>query len=144
MLMTKKEGGDGVAYARKEPYEYEGKQYEADIKHGDEVTIVDEGIIENHPQFGEQFKFVVHTRNGDKRVSFNQSSINVLVDSFGQDSSEWKGKKVTVLTKKTMIAGERRVVAYFVTEGWSLDDFGELIQEGQPEPREISPEDIPF
>lgn len=156
MKMIKKETGDGVAYARKEAYEYEGKQYEADLQNGDTVTILDEGIVETHPTYGDQHKFVVKTRNGDKRASFNQSSINVLVDAFGEDSEQWKGKEVKVLIKKTMIANERRIVAYFVTEGWYIDDFGDLVNDTPPAPRtdaagapdypadEVKPEDIPF
>lgn len=135
MKMTKKEGGDGIGYARKEAYEYEGKQYEADLQNGDVVTILDAGITESHPQYGESVKFVVKTRNGEKRTSFNQSSINVLVDAYGDDSEEWKGKTARVLIKKTMIAGERRVVAYFVTEGWYLDDFGDLVKDVAVSPR---------
>lgn len=150
MKIEKKETGDGVAYARKEAYEYDGKKYDADIKHGDTVEILDAGIVESHPQYGNTHKFLIKTRNGDKRASFNQSSLNLLVDEFGDDSETWKGKKVNVLIKKTMIANERRIVAYFVTNGWSLDDYGDLVKEGAnkadtsfPE-EEINPEDIPF
>ena len=127
MKMTKKEGGDGVAYARKEAYEYEGKQYQADLQHLDRVTILDAGVTEEHPQFGTTHKFMVRTRNGDKRASFNQSSINILVDAYGEDSENWKDRVVTVLIKKTMIAGEKRIVAYFVTDGWVLDEFGDVV-----------------
>jgi hypothetical protein len=50
-----------------------------------------------------------------------------------------------------MIANERRIVAYFVTEGWVLDEYGDLVKEGAvktddtsfPE-EEINPDDIPF
>lgn len=119
-------GGDGVGYARKESYEYEGKIYEADLQDGDKVTIKDAGVVETHPQYGEQSKFIVETRNGDKRTGFNQSTINVLIEAFSKDSEQWKGKEVTVLTRKAMIAGEKRVIAYFVVEGWYLDEYGDL------------------
>ncbi len=146
-MMKKETSGDGVAYARKEAYEYEGKQYDADLQNGDTVTIMDAGIVETHPQYGEQHKFVVKTRNGDKRASFNQSSINVLVDAYGDDSEAWIGKPAKVLIKKTMIANERRIVAYFVTEGWYLDDFGDLVNDTKaaaPASEEVNPDDIPF
>lgn len=152
MKMQKKDVSDGIGYANKEAYEYEGKKFEADIQNGDKVTILNEGEVETHPQYGEQHKFVIKTRNGDKKASFNQSSINILVDEFGDDSEAWKGKEVYVRTKKTMIANERRIVAYFVTEGWSLDDYGDLVKEGalartkgeELPTEELNPEDIPF
>lgn len=123
--MTKTTVSDGTPYARKEAYEYEGTKYEADLQDGDTVTIKDEGRIEDGT-YGEQHKFVVETRNGDKRASFNPSSINILIDELGEDSKNWIGKKVKVLTKKTVIANKKRVVAYFVTDGWYLDDYGDL------------------
>ena len=39
------------------------------------------------------------------------------------------GKEVSILTKKTVIAGKKVVVAYFVVEGWSLDEYGDLVGE---------------
>lgn len=79
-----------------------------------------------------------------------KKSINALIDSFGSDSKEWVGKDVKVLINKTVIGGNKRVVAYFVTPEWSLDDFGDLVKEGEakvdpaPGNAEINPEDIPF
>lgn len=140
MKMQKKEVGDGVAYARKEDYEYEGTQYKADILNGDKVTILDAGVIEEHPTFGEQHKFIISTKNGNKRASFNQSSINILIDAYGDDSLEWINKEATVLTKKTVIANKKVIVAYFVAEGWSLDDYGDLVN-GDESSQELSGED---
>lgn len=125
MEMQKKEN-DGIGYVRKEDYEYEGKRYEADIKNGDKVVIKDEGRIEES-QWGEQHKFLISTRNGDKRASFNQASINILIDAYGKDSRDWVGKEVNVLTRKAVIANNKVIVAYFVTDGWNLDDYGDLM-----------------
>lgn len=133
MKMQKKETqGDGIAYARKESYEYDGKQYEADIQHGDIVEIKDEGIVEEHPQWGESHKFVVDTRNGDKRVTFNQSSINACIEKFGDESSEWKGKKVKIWTRKDVIGGRKVIVAYTLPSGFILDEFGDVVQTDRP------------
>ena len=154
MQMNKKAVGDGVGYARKEAYEYENKQYEADLQNGDTVTIKDEGIIETG-DYGDQHKFIVETRNGDKRASFNQSTINILVEEFGKESKDWVGKKVKVLTKKTVIANKKVIVVYFVTDGWFLDEYGDL-ENGSPKKAQetkgesdypektINPDDIPF
>lgn len=146
MEMTKKETGTGgKPYARKEEYEYEGTTYAADIQAGDTVKILDEGTVETG-DYGEQTVFTIETRNGEKRANFNQKSINALIDSFGSDSKEWVGKDVKVLINKTVIGGKKRVVAYFVTPDWSLDEFGDLVQdEGKAkDTEEINPDDIPF
>lgn len=128
MEMTTKATSDGIGYASKSDYEYEGKNYEADLQNKDKVTILNAGAIEPS-KYGDQHYFKIKTRNGEKKTPFNQSSINVLVPVLGKESESWIGKEVTVLTKKTMIAGEKRVVAYFVTEGWYLDDFGDLVKD---------------
>lgn len=134
--MQKKEGGDGVAYARKEAYEYEGTQYEADIQNGDKVTIKDSGIVESHAKFGDQHKFIISTRNGDKRTNFNQKTINAMVDAFGDESEDWVGKEVTVATEKTIISGERRIVAYFLPTGFILDEWGDIVKDEPDVPRD--------
>lgn len=156
------------AFARKEPYSYEGKDYDADIKNGDVVTIKSSGDVVTG-EFGDQTVFTIVTRNGDKNANFNQSSINVLVDAFGDDSATWVGKQVKVLTKKGMFGGKRAIACYFVTDDYVLDEFGDLVRAdevnqspapistpnrqpaypeytGAPnfEPDTIRPEDIPF
>lgn len=119
---------DGIGYASKTPYEWDGKEYEADIQNGDEVAILDAGAIETG-QFGDQHYFKIKTRNGDKKAPFNQSSINVLVPEFGEESEDWAGKKVKILTKKGVFAGKKGIACYFVTDGWYLDDFGDLVKD---------------
>lgn len=115
------------AYARKEPYEYEGKHYDADIQNNDKVTILDAGT-EVTGQYGEQIVFSIKTRNGEKNYPINQASINVLVDAFGSDTTKWVGKEVKVLTKKGVFAGKKGIASYLVTDEYTLDDFGELVK----------------
>jgi hypothetical protein len=117
MKMTKKTSVLG-AWAKKEPYEYEGHGYDADIKDGDVVEILDDGTV-TQGEYGEQTVFSIKTRNGEKNVALNQRSINVLVDTFGDDSMQWVGKQVRVLLQKAVVAGKKTIIAYFVTDGWS-------------------------
>lgn len=128
MKMFKKVSVDGV-YVKKAPYEWEGKKYEADIKNGDIVKILNAGTVTTG-QFGDQFVFKIETRNGEKNVNFNQSTINVLTESFGDESEGWIGKDVNVITKKDVVAGKKVEVVYLVTEGWMLDEYGELCKKG--------------
>lgn len=157
--------GGGVPFARKAPYEYQDTQYEADLKNGDIIKILDSGNIEPG-QYGEQKNFKIKTRNGEKKLAFNQKTINVLIEEFGDDSEDWINKDVRVILKKDIIAGKKVIVPFLVTEGWSLDDYGDLVKGEQDEddsPRplkkkkksepleaieypedDINPDDIPF
>jgi len=140
MLITKKTGG-GIPYARKMPYEYDGAKFEPDLKNLDIVTILDAGTLEPSNYGGEQFNFKIRTRNGEKKTSFNQPTLNVLYDEFGQDSENWVGKKVRCLLHKAVIGGKKVIIAYFVTAGWQLDEYGELTKPGKSKP--VESEDLP-
>lgn len=120
-----KASSDGIGYASKNDYEYEGVEYKADIVNGDVVKILNAGVIEPS-QFGEKHYFKILTRNGEKKTPFNQSSLNVLATELGDESEEWVGNDVRVVTKKDVIAGKKQTIAYFVTEGWELDEYGAL------------------
>jgi hypothetical protein len=76
------------------------------------------------------------TRNGERNIALNQSSINVLVDEYGEESADWVGREVRVLMKKDVVAGKRVIIAYLVADGWYLDDFGDLAKETAPQPRQ--------
>lgn len=115
----------GGAYARKEDYEYEGVKYKADIQNGDKVTILSEGEIVSG-QYGEQNVFKIDTRNGEKNYPMNQKTINILIDEFGEDSKEWRGKEVNVITRKGVYAGKKGIASYLVTDDWELDEYGDL------------------
>ena len=69
----------------------------------------------------------------------------MLVQEFGDDTELWINKDVKVILKKDVIAGKKVIIAYLVTEGWSLDEYGELVKEGsQNNNEEIKVEDLPF
>jgi len=127
-LSIKKTGG--LPYARKEPYEYDGTTYEADIKDGDVVKILDSGETEIG-NYGEQTVFKIKTRNGDKRMNFNQSTINVLVQELGEDTENWINKEVRAIFKKDVKGGKKIIIVYLVIGDWRLDDYGALYKEGE-------------
>ena len=149
MQVAIKRGG-GVGFARKLPYEYEGTKYEADLKDGDIVKILDSGT-EEEGQWGKQKNFKIKTRNGEKKLTFNQATINVLAEEFGTETEEWVSKDVKVLIDKKVIAGKKCIIPYLVIEGWSLDEYGELTKAGGSKKEdvvdydeEIPDSDIPF
>ena len=96
-----------------------------DIKDGDVVTIKNEGQrVEG--QFGEQFVISVETPNGEKNVSFNKTTLNILHDELGEETADWVGKEVLIKTQKRVINGKKVEVYYFVTPDWEFDEYGEL------------------
>lgn len=143
--MVRKTNRVGV-WIKKEDYEYEGKRYEADVKSGDRVKILDGGEVVAGDK-GDPTVFTIETRNGERNAPFNQSSINILIEAYGDDSENWIGKEVRVLTKKGVFGGQKGIACYFVTDGWTLDDYGDLVKgtaSVPAEPENIKPEDIPF
>ena len=42
------------------------------------------------------------------------------------------GKDIHILTKKGVFAGTKGIAAYFVTEGWYLDEYGDLVNNVTP------------
>lgn len=119
-----------------------------DIKDGDVVTILDGGTITSG-EFGDRHTFGIKTAKGDKIISFNQTSLNNLVDAFGDDSEDWVNKKVKVFLVKQMVSGTLRNIAYFAGEDWEMTDKGfrqTSVLDDIPviEPDDIKLEDIPF
>ena len=138
-----KRSGGGVPFARKAPYEYQNVKYEADLKDGDVIKLLDSGTTEVGT-YGEQNVFKVKTRNGEKKLSINQKTINVLVTEFGDESENWVNKDLTVVLKKDTIAGKKVEIVYLVTNGWKLDDYGDLIKEGATTSQNENEPEYPF
>lgn len=127
MKVTKKVGG-GIPFARKSAYEWEGTKFEADLKNGDKIKILDSGT-EEEGTFGKQKNFKIKTRNGEKKLCLNQKTINVLIEEFGDETEDWVNKTVKVILKKDVIANKKVIIPYLVTDGWMMDDYGELVKE---------------
>ena len=117
----------GGAYARKEPYDYDGTHYDADVVNNDVVKILNSGDVVSG-EFGEQHVFSIMTRNGEKNATFNQSSVNALIDVFGDDSDTWVNREVRVLTKKDVVANKKVIIAYYVPKSYMLNEWGELVK----------------
>lgn len=128
-----------------------------DIKDGDIVTILDEGKqVEGN--FGTQDLFMVRTAsNVDGNVSFNTTTINCLIDAFGEDSKNWVGKQVKVWAIRSNVQGKMVNVFYFTHPKAEIDNEGlftlprsEQPQQNTDESRtpegteEITVDQIPF
>jgi hypothetical protein len=125
-----------------------------DINNGDVLEILTEGTIVSG-EFGDRQVYKVKTVNGEKNLSFNQTSLNNMIDAYGDDSKAWVGKKAFVTVIKMNVSGKFRDIIYLVGEGWEMQDDGSVkkigaqgavqMPEGVDYPEEdINPEDIPF
>lgn len=114
-----------------------------DFKDGDLVEIGNEGKqIEG--QFGPQDIFLVKLENGEEgNVSFNQTSINGIIDAFGKDSLNWIGKKVKASKIKQNVAGKFIDVWYFAHPDAELTENGFVLSKDSEE-ASIDVKDIPF
>ena len=83
-----------------------------DFADGDILEIVDSGI-EQEGEFGIQRIFKIEIPGGEeKNLSFNQTSINHLIDVYGGETEEWVGKKVKAWIIKQNVSGKFRDVVY--------------------------------
>ena len=93
-----------------------------DFKDGDMVEIANEGK-QTEGQYGAQDVFLLKLRNGTEgNTNFNQTTINNLIDAFGEDSINWIGKKVKVMMIKQNVQGKIVSVYYFLHPDTILDD----------------------
>ena len=135
-----KEKGDGVGFANKVAYEYEDTKYEADLKEGDTIKILSGGVEEDG-NYGKQINLNIETRNGTKKISLNQSTLNCLIKNFGEDDNEWIGKEVKVILVGRVIGGKKKIVCFLVAGNWGIDKWGELADLSEEEAIEKSEED---
>lgn len=118
-----------------------------DIKDGDFITVANEGRqIEG--QFGTQDVFLMKLANGEeKNVSLNQTSLNNLIDAFGEDSKNWIGKQVKVWLIRSNVQGKIVPVMYVSHPAATLDDdglFSTPVAAPAPATAEVKVDEIPF
>lgn len=100
-------------------------------------------------------------------ISLNKATINGLIDAFGEESTAWIGKVLSVETEKVRVAGVARVAIYLIPEGYekvdneegfaviqkigegiskskAVKDMGEIPVIDDSEDEEIDVKDIPF
>jgi len=107
-----------------------------DIKDGDIITILDEGQVVVG-KYGEQNVHKIKTRNGDRALNLNQTSINNLVDAYGVDGKEWVGKTAKVWIIKAMVSGKFQNIVYLSKEDWTMTDEGRFVNPNAGDESEI-------
>jgi|SRR3990167_7336278 len=110
-----------------------------DIVNGDVITIVNGGSIVSG-DYGDREVFNVATKNGQKNLAFNQTSMNACIDAFGDDTEKWIGQKVKITIIKQNVAGKFIDVVYIAHPGWELGENGFANLNEQ----KIEEKDLPF
>lgn len=111
-----------------------------DYKDGDLVTIANEGK-EIEGKFGTQNIFMIKLPDGrEGNASFNSTTINNLVDAYGEESIKWIGKQVKVTTMRQNVQGKIINIYYFFTPNTEFDETtGQFVIK---EKKEITDEQI--
>lgn len=124
-----------------------------DIKDGD-IIVIQDGGTEIVSQHGPQVVYSIKTRNGSKNLGINQTSVNALIDAYGDETENWVGKNATANLLKQMISGSLKNVVYLAPEGYIFSNEGKIVKEGSTtetaektinyDEGEVAPSDIPF
>ena len=88
-------------------------------------------------------------------ISLNRATISGLVDAFGEDSKNWIGKELTIITERSTFGGKRGYSIYLLADGYSMEDDEngylvivnsnkESVPVGEEAEERIDPKDIPF
>ena len=112
-----------------------------DVKQGDIIEIANEG--KKVPgEYGEQDVFLIKLSDGrEGNISFNQTTINNLIDGYGKDSINWIGKKVKIEVIRQNVQGKIRAVYYFLHPDTILDEASGEFMIGKKEEKEDLPEE---
>lgn len=122
---------------------------ETDIKHKDIVTLATEGQWEESQTFkkddgtpANQFAITIKLDNGEERGTIlSWANVKLLVSAFGDETSEWVGKKLRAWKTKSEKAKTGYIYLYAPVE-WDRDDTGEWVKNGQE--NQSVDEDEPF
>jgi len=150
MSTYKKSEGTGGAWVDKKT-----------IKDGTKVSLVSETKSIEGGEYGSQDVAKARFEGDDesKNVQLNRTTLNGLIDAFGEESNDWIGKLLFAHIENAIIGGKRRTILYLVPDGYELtensDGYLDVLKKGgtptatdDPIPddaqEEIKPEDLPF
>lgn len=98
-----------------------------DYRDGNILTVLDAGVT-TVGTYGEQVIFKCRMPNGDERaMTFNKTSINNMIDAFGEESNNWIGKEVKVWLILQNVQGKMTRVAYLSHPDATIDDEGTFV-----------------
>ncbi len=115
-----------------------------DIGDGDIVEILDAGTLDTTGEYGPRHVFSIKTKNGEKNLGLNQTSINNLVDGYGPETTNWVSKSALCWVMKVMIGGSLKNVIYLSHPEAKMDDEGRFTMGNEPTKEKVDEHGIPF
>lgn len=110
--------------AKKVTVQGEWAKVKEDIKNGDIIIIADEGKL-IPGEYGERNVFKIDLGNENiKLLTFNQTSMNNLIEALGEETNEWIGEKVKVWLYRSMVANKMRDIVYLTHPTWVEGEDG--------------------
>ena len=95
-----------------------------DIKDGDIIEIANEGA-EQPGEYGIQNIFLVKIAGGrEGNLSINQTSLNGIIDAYGEQAANWIDKKIKATKIKQNVGGKFLDVWYFSHPDAELTENG--------------------
>jgi len=110
-----------------------------DIVDGGSIVILNEGK-EIEGEFGTRIVFKVKTKNGEKNMTFNQTSLNNLVDAYGDDSVKWINQIAKTYVVKQRVKDKLTNVAYICGAEWKMLDDGTFLKSSAKSPQNAKSE----
>ena len=93
-----------------------------DFNDGDILQILNEGALDDSGDFGPKMVFQVRLPNGEsKNLNFNQTSMNYLITSYGEETLDWKGKEIKVWAISQMVSSKMKKVVYLTAPNQTLE-----------------------
>ena len=93
-----------------------------DYKDGDILQILDEGKMDDSGDFGPKMVFQVRLPNEEsKNLNFNKTSMNYLIDAYGEETKDWKGKNAKAWVVKQMVSNKMTNVTYLTAPEQMLE-----------------------
>lgn len=114
-----------------------------DLFTGDIIRILNKGEIVPG-DFGDRHVFKIETKNGEKLLSFNQTTMNYLIDAFGGETNEWQGKEVKVWLIKSNVQGKMKDVVYLTAPDWVETEDGFALPNKDKNIPGVEDEEIPI
>ena len=109
-----------------------GSQYAKkgeDIKDGDIIKILDSGQMVPGKFGGENLTIQISTRNGDRSLSLNQTSVNNLIQLYGDETEKWIGGTAKVFMIRALVSGKMSNVTYLAGNDWEMNDDGKFVKQ---------------
>jgi len=101
-----------------------------EIKDEDIIQLLDEGrTVQGN--YGPQHIFKIKTAMQDEKdFSLNQTSINNMIDAFGEDSKKWIGENIKVWAILSNVQGKMIKVYYLSHPDAEIDEQGNFVLSG--------------